>query len=72
MKAQESVYWQKLILRGEEHLVEALCFDFVVRHPHWYLTKLFSTVGHEDRKEMERIEDMAWTIACDSYYSSSP
>ncbi|KIJ44364.1 hypothetical protein M422DRAFT_228474 [Sphaerobolus stellatus SS14] len=53
--------WQKTILATEEVLLEALCFDFIVDHPH---AELASLLLHERRGEL--LEQYAWTIVTDS------
>ncbi|KAI0341687.1 cyclin-like protein [Trametopsis cervina] len=60
--SQELEESQTAILLIEEILLEALCFDFVVRSPHADLVDLL-----EARQESNEFEEYAFTIANDSY-----
>ena len=52
---------QDAILAAEEALLEALCFDFAVDHPHEILSDLF-----EKYDDGIPVQEMAWCIAHDS------
>lgn len=58
---QELIESQNAILLTEEVLLEALCFDFVIRSPHIDLIDLL-----EARRESPEFEEYAFTIANDS------
>ncbi|KAI0093641.1 cyclin-like protein [Irpex rosettiformis] len=60
--SQELEDSQMAILLTEEVLLEALCFDFVVRSPHTDLVDLL-----EARQETPEFEEYAFSIANDSY-----
>ncbi|KAI0695895.1 cyclin-like protein [Cytidiella melzeri] len=60
--SQELQESQTIILLTEEVLLEALCFDFVVRSPHTDLIDLL-----EARPQTPEFEEYAFSIANDSY-----
>ncbi|KZT33020.1 cyclin-like protein [Sistotremastrum suecicum HHB10207 ss-3] len=67
----ELIRWQTKILANEETLLEALCFDFFVQHPHALLSDLFERLHKDcDPKDLNEkhftLQDYAWSIANDS------
>ncbi|PAV23712.1 cyclin [Pyrrhoderma noxium] len=56
---------QEAILQAEEALLEALCFDFTVEHPHELLVDLCERFASEPSERV--LCDSAWSIAHDSY-----
>jgi len=59
--------WQNTILKTEELLLEALGFDFVVVHPHAVLAEMFTHPLSPEMTRQEVFEDLAWSIATDSF-----
>jgi hypothetical protein len=58
---QEFRRWTSAILAREELLVETLCFDFLVHHPHSILVDLLQSMPEDTI-----LEDHSWSIANDS------
>ncbi|KZV97674.1 cyclin-like protein [Exidia glandulosa HHB12029] len=60
--------WQRRILTVEEVVIDVLCFDFFVTHPHSGLTVLFESWPEDQQfDEPEFLEATTWTVANDSY-----
>ncbi|KIY50880.1 cyclin-like protein [Fistulina hepatica ATCC 64428] len=57
---------QSMILRVEEYVLEALCFDLFVESPHSELVDIFD-IAHKDEEDHTLLEEYAWTFAHDSY-----
>lgn len=52
----------------EEVLLEVLCFDFDVQHPHAYLADIFATYDSYTTDEYtNRLIECGWSVAHDSY-----
>ncbi|KAJ1731494.1 hypothetical protein LPJ61_002502 [Coemansia biformis] len=52
--------WRAVILRTEAVLLQALCFDVVIDHPHVKLLGLFEAVG-----ATKQLSQMAWSFVAD-------
>jgi len=57
----EFIRWHELILTYEDVVLEALCFDLVVDHPHGYLCDSLDQLAAP-----ADVADHAWSIASDS------
>jgi len=64
-QSKEYWKWRDTILYAEEHLLEALCFDFDVTHPYEYLTKLV----HRFCSGNSVLGKCAWAFINDRYGS---
>ena len=63
-QSKEYWKWRDHILYTEEHLLEALCFDFDVTHPYEYLTKLVHRVCPGN----SALGKCAWAFINDRYH----
>lgn len=62
---QDHAKWRERILSGEEAMLEALCFDLIVAHPHEVL------VTCADQLNVGRpLTRVAWTVLNDWYAST--
>ena len=61
MDGQEFARWRDTILLSEETLLETLCFDLIVEHPHEILVKACSRLSVD-----AVLVRLAWTILNDT------
>lgn len=64
--------WEQLVLTYEEVLLEVLCFDFDIIHPHEFVADILRTYEVEDPELIAAGLDTAliecvWSVAHDTY-----
>jgi hypothetical protein len=62
-QSKEYWKWRDTILYTEEHLLEALCFDFDVKHPYDYILELV----HQFAPGNSSLGKCAWAFINDRY-----